>query len=128
MIRNELKPTEGELEILQVLWKYGPCSVKKVNEIISERKEVGYTTSLKMLQIMVEKGLASREAEGKIHLYKAAIKESFVKKRYLRNMIDQVFEGSPMDLVLQTLGNYKASSREIKELKDMIKQLENKKL
>lgn len=127
MIRNELKPTEGELEILQILWKHGPCSVKLVHELISERKEVGYTTSLKMLQIMVDKGLATREAEGKIHLYKAAIRESSVKKNYLKTMIDQVFEGSPMDLVLQTLGNYKASPGEIKELKEMIKQLENKK-
>ena len=77
------KPTEGELEILQTLWKFGPCTVKRVNEIMNEKKEVGYTTSLKMLQIMLEKGFCVREAEGKLHIYKAAIKEQQVKKNYV---------------------------------------------
>lgn len=119
------KPTEGELEILQILWKYGPCTVKQVNEIMNGKKEVGYTTTLKMLQIMLEKGFCLREAEGKLHIYKAAIKEQQVKKNYLRDMIDHVFEGSPMEMVVQTLGNYKASPQEIHELKKLIKDLEN---
>jgi BlaI family transcriptional regulator, penicillinase repressor len=119
------KPTEGELEILQILWRLGPCTVKKVNEIMNEKKDVGYTTSLKMLQIMVEKGLCQREAEGKLHIYKAALKEQQVKRNYLKDMIDQVFEGSPMEMVVQTLGNYKASPQEILELKKLIKDLES---
>jgi predicted transcriptional regulator len=119
------KPTEGELEILQILWHYGPCTVKRVNEIMNEKKEVGYTTSLKMLQIMLDKGFCVREAEGKLHIYKAAIKEQQVKKNYVRDMIDQVFEGSPMEMVVQTLGNYKASAQEIDELKKLIKDLES---
>lgn len=126
MSKQEFKPTEGELEILQILWKTGPCSVKQVNAIMNERKEVGYTTSLKMLQIMFEKGLVERESAGKIHLYYAAIKESQVKKNFLKNMIDQVFEGSPMELVVQTLGNYKASPEEIRDLKKLIRDMENK--
>ena len=119
------KPTEGELEILQTLWKFGPCTVKQVNEIMNEKKEVGYTTSLKMLQIMLEKGFCVREAEGKLHIYKASIKEQQVKKNYVKDMVDQVFEGSPMEMVVQTLGNYKASTKEINELKKLIKDLES---
>ena len=125
MNKHVNKPTEGELEILQILWRYGPCTVKRVNEIMNEKKEVGYTTSLKMLQIMIEKGFCLREAEGKLHIYKAAIKEQQVKKSYIRDMVDQVFEGSPMEMVVQTLGNYKASAQEISELKKLIKDLEN---
>ena len=109
MTKLEFRPTEGELDILQILWKHGSCSVKQVNECMNEKREVGYTTSLKMLQIMFEKGLVHREAYGKIHLYSAAIKEGLVKKSFVKNMIDHVFEGSPMELVVQTLGNYKAS-------------------
>ncbi len=120
------KPTDGELEILQILWKQGPSTVKTVNEILAHHKEVGYTTTLKMLQIMFEKGLCFREAEGKLHIYKAAIKENQVKKNYLRDMIDQVFDGSPMEMVMQTLGNYKATSEEINDLKKLLKDLESK--
>lgn len=126
MSKPDFKPTEGELEILQILWKQGPCSVKQVNAVMNEKKEVGYTTSLKMLQIMFEKSLVERELSGKIHLYNAAIKEYHVKKNFLKNMIDQVFEGSPMEMVVQTLGNYKASPEEIRDLKKLIKDMENK--
>ena len=118
------KPTEGELEILQILWRHGPSTVKQVNEIMNEKKDVGYTTSLKMLQIMLEKGFCIREAEGKLHIYKSAIKEQQVKKNYVRDMVDQVFAGSPMEMVVQTLGNYKASAQEISELKKLIQDLE----
>ncbi len=127
MSKQEFRPTEGELEILQILWKNGPCSVKQVNEAMNLRKDVGYTTSLKMLQIMFEKGLVKREATGKIHIYSPAIKEGLVKKNFVKDLIDQVFEGSPMELVVQTLGNYKASAEEISDLKKLIQQLENKK-
>ena len=120
------KPTDGELEILQILWKFGPCTVKKVNALMNEKKEVGYTTTLKLLQIMVDKGLSVREAEGKLHIYKAAQKEQHIKKNFLKTMIDQVFEGSPMEMIMQTLGNYKASPSEISDLKKLIKELENK--
>lgn len=126
MSKLELKPTEGELEILQILWKYGPSTVKQVNEIMSSKKDVGYTTTLKMLQIMSEKKLVSRTAEGKLHIYKASIVENHVKKNYVKDMIEHVFEGSPMDMVLQTLGNYKASAEEIRDLKKLIQELENK--
>lgn len=125
MNKHVNKPTEGELDILQILWKHGPSTVKQVNEIMNEKKDVGYTTSLKMLQIMLEKGFCIREAEGKLHIYKAAIKEQQVKKNYVRDMVDQVFEGSPMEMVVQTLGNYKASAQEISELKKLIKDLES---
>ena len=74
---------------------------------------------------MLEKGFCVREAEGKLHIYKASIKEQQVKKNYVKDMVDQVFEGSPMEMVVQTLGNYKASTKEINELKKLIKDLES---
>ncbi|MDQ3142426.1 MAG: BlaI/MecI/CopY family transcriptional regulator [Bacteroidota bacterium] len=122
-----LRPTEAELDILQVLWKLGPSSVKTVNEDLSLKRDVGYTTTLKILQIMNEKGLCTREAIGKIHIYYPMIKEEQVKNNFIQEMVDQVFEGSAMELVIQTLGNYKANSKEIKELKELIEQIEQKK-
>lgn len=127
MLKNISKPTDSELAILQVLWKNGPSSVKTVNESINKKKkDVGYTTTLKLLQIMLEKGLVTREAEGKLHIYKCVPKENFVKKNFIKDVVEQVFNGSAMDLVIQTLGNYKANQKEISDLKNLIKDLEQK--
>lgn len=126
MKSQQVKPTEGEMEILQILWKYGPCTVKEVNYLMNEKKDVGYTTSLKMLQIMYEKGLVSRQPVGKGHRYNAILKERLVKKNLVRGMIDLVFEGSPMQMVLQALGNYKASPEELRDLKQLIHEMEKR--
>ena len=119
-----VKPTEAELDILQILWRLGPQTVKQVNEILNKKKETGYTTTLKFMQIMTEKDLCTREAEGKLHIYKANIKENQVKRSAVNAMIDKVFEGSAMELVIQTLGNYKATDKELSELKSLIKTME----
>ncbi|HRI00757.1 MAG TPA: BlaI/MecI/CopY family transcriptional regulator [Saprospiraceae bacterium] len=123
---RQLMPTDSELEILQLLWKNGSCSVKQIHEAISERREVGYTTVLKLMQIMAEKGICSRKLVGKLHLYEAKLPEQGVKRNKLKNVIDQVFEGSAMNLVMQTLGHYEASKEEIKELKILLEQMEKK--
>ncbi len=124
MTDNNLKPTQSELEILQVLWKNGPSTVKKVNEILSEKKQKGYTTTLKLMQIMSEKGLVDRKADGKLHVYSACYKENQVKKSMISNIVEQVFEGAAMEMVIQTLGNYKPNATEISELKELLLKFE----
>lgn len=121
------KPSESELAILQVLWKKGPSTVKQVNETLSRQKETGYTTTLKLLQIMFEKGLVSRTAEGakgRSHLYKAAVSESKISNHLLDSFIQKVFEGSAGKLVLNALGKGKASEDEIKEIRKLLDEME----
>lgn len=122
---DHLRPTQAELEILQVLWKAGASTVKQVNEYLNEKKPRGYTTTLKLMQIMAEKRLVDRIAEGKLHIYTARYAEDQVKKSVVSSLVDQVFEGAAMELVIQALGNYKPSHEEISELKSLLNQLEN---
>ena len=121
------KPTEGELEILQVLWKDGPSSVRDVNEKLNEIKKVGYTTTLKLMQIMNEKGLTDRDTSSRTHIYKAAIKESATKNGLLSRFIDATFQGSAAQLVLEALGNNNTSIEELEKIKALIEKLENQK-
>jgi len=117
------KPTEAELQILQVLWQKGEASVKEVHECLCD-KEVAYTTILKTLQIMTEKGLVSRNKHGKMHLYEAVAQEQETQKRLLDKLMDSAFGGSAMKLVMQALGNRKASKSELDEIKALIKDIE----
>ena len=123
MAKTGIRPTEAELDILQILWKHGPSTVKQVNELINERRESGYTTTLKIMQIMAEKNYCSREMDGKTHIYSALVKEHHVKKSAVKELVDEVFEGAAMELVIQTLGHYKATDKELKELKHLIREL-----
>ena len=118
------KPTESELEILQVLWENGPSSVRFVNDKLNEQREVGYTTTLKLMQIMVEKGLALRNTESRTHIYQAAVSETDTQQRLLEKFVDTAFRGSAMSLVLQALGNHKASQEELEEIKALIERME----
>jgi len=120
-------PTESELEILQVLWQLGPSSVRKVNEILNERREVGYTTTLKIMQIMTEKALVTRNTESRTHIYLPAVKEQDTQKSLLKSFIDKTYRGSAMNLVLQALGNQDATEKELQELKQMIDEIEKSK-
>ncbi len=119
------KPTESELEILQVLWEMGPCSVRVVNEKLSEKREVGYTTTLKLMQIMVDKGLAERDTSQRTHIYEAALEEGDIQQRLLKNFVDTAFRGSAMKLVVQALGNHETTEDELREIKDLIAKLED---
>jgi len=120
------KPTDSELQILQVLWESGPSSVRFVNEKLSELKDVGYTTTLKLMQIMADKGLVSRDTRNRTHIYHPAIDKEETQKNLLKTFVLNTFQGSAMNLVLQTLGNHKASQRELDEIKSLIEKLENK--
>lgn len=119
-----MKPTDSELEILQLLWELGPSTVRTVNERLNTRREVGYTTTLKLMQIMFEKGLVTRDEEGRTHLYTAAVSESDTQNRLLQDFVDQAFRGSAMKMVMQALGNHEASSAELDEIKALIAQME----
>jgi predicted transcriptional regulator len=121
------KPTESELEVLKVLWQMGRATVKQVNEEINKTKETGYTTTLKIIQIMFEKGLVSKNAEGKQHIFEAKIGEEDTQKSLLNRFIDSTFQGNAMSLVMQALGNHHASEEELSELKKLIQQLEQDK-
>lgn len=118
------KPTEAELEILQVLWENGPSSVRFVNEQLGERKEVGYTTTLKLMQIMFEKGLVTRNTDARSHIYEAAIERDATQRNLLGTFVDNVFSGSAMNLVMQALGNHKASKDELDQIKALIEKME----
>jgi BlaI family transcriptional regulator, penicillinase repressor len=121
------KPTESELEVLKVLWQMGRATVKQVNEEINKTKETGYTTTLKIMQIMFEKGLLSKNADGKQHIFEAKIGEEDTQKSLLNRFIDSTFQGNAMSLVMQALGNHHASEEELSELKKLIQQLEQDK-
>ncbi|MCB0662721.1 MAG: BlaI/MecI/CopY family transcriptional regulator [Saprospiraceae bacterium] len=122
-----IRPTDSELEILQVLWENGPQSVRFVNELLNEEREVGYTTTLKIMQIMFEKGLVDRDDSSRTHIYRAKVKEEEIQKDLLDKFVDTAFRGSAAQLVMSALGNGKASREELDEIKMLIEKLENKK-
>ncbi len=119
-------PTPAELEILNILWEKQPLSVKEINERLSEKKEVGYTTTLKIMQNMFSKGLLDRELSGKSHLYKTVFEQEETQSGLLNRFIDATFSGSASNLVMQLLGNKRTSKKELEEIKQIISQLEDK--
>jgi predicted transcriptional regulator len=118
------KPTESELEILSILWEKGSATVRDVHNIIFKTKEVGYTTTLKLMQIMHEKGMVSRDETAKTHIYTPNFEQSKAQEQYVGKMIKTLFSGSTSQLVMQALGNHKTSNSELTEIKMLIEQLE----
>lgn len=118
----EIRPTESELEILQVLWKMGQATVRDVHEELSKTKASGYTTTLKLMQIMDEKGLVARNTSSKTHVYRAAYSQEKAQSSALDKILSTVFEGSTSDLVIQALGHHKASKDEIDAIKKYLDQ------
>ena len=122
-----MKPSENELKILQILWDLGPSSVRDVHEKISESKDSGYTTTLKLMQIMATKGIAIRDTSARTHIYSAAISEQKTKTDLLSKFISSTFKGSSSSLVLQALGNGKTTQGELDEIKALIASIEKTK-
>lgn len=120
MSTKYIKPTESELEILGVLWQRDIASVRDVHEELAKTKDVGYTTTLKLMQIMHEKGLVKRDQSSKTHFYQAAVSQRQTQKKFLGKMIDGLFGGSASQLVIQALGNYKASESELAEIQELL--------
>lgn len=124
MSKKLIKPTDSELAILQVLWQRGPSSVRDVHDILSDSRETGYTTTLKLMQIMLDKGLVQRNAEARSHIYEAGVQEADVQSQLLSRFLDSTFRGSASQLILQALGNHKASKKELEQIKALIEQIE----
>jgi predicted transcriptional regulator len=118
-----IKPTESELEILQVLWIKGLATVREVHEELAKTKDVGYTTTLKLMQIMNEKGLVKRDDSMRTHVYQAAVNKEKTQKHLLTKMIDSLFGGSTTQLVIQALGEHKASPEEIQKIQELLNNL-----
>lgn len=120
-----IKPTESELEILQILWAKGLATVREVHEELGRTKDVGYTTTLKLMQIMHEKGIVKRDDSMRTHVYQSAVNKERTQKHLLSKMIDSLFGGSPTQLVIQALGddNHKASPEELERIQALLDSL-----
>ena len=122
------EPTKSELEILQVLWANGPSTVRFVNDTMNElKREVQYTSTLKLMQIMSEKGLLSRDDSQMKHVYSAAIEESKTKGALLDRFVSSMYDGSASKLMQQLLGNKKTSKKEIDAIRELLNQADKKK-
>lgn len=121
------KPTESELEILQVLWDNKEASVRTVHEELLKTKDAGYTTTLKLMQIMFEKGLVTRDDSNKTHIYQPAVSREKTQKQFVNKMINTLFAGNSANMVLQALGNHTASDEELNKIQELINQLKKDK-
>lgn len=117
-------PTPAELEILQVLWHLGEAKVQAVNDKLCELKPIGYTTTLKTMQIMEQKGLLGRKKDGKSHIYFPNIAQADTQGSLLDRLLQTAFGGSKSQLVMQLLGNKKISKKELNEIKEFLDKME----
>jgi BlaI family penicillinase repressor len=114
------KPTGAELAVLRVLWAQGPCTVRQVHDILSADRPFAYTTTLKTVQIMTDKGLVTREEIGRQHVYRAKHREHDTKRRLVSDLLDRAFGGSLPDLVMQALASRRATPEELREIKRLL--------
>ena len=121
-----LKPTESELEIMQLLWECGPLTVRQVNDRLNEQRRVGYTTTLNIMQIMADKELLSRDTDNRSHVYTPTLLPEEVQATILDHIVKTVFRGSRSSLVMRALGNHNASIEELEEIRMLIKKIEKK--
>ena len=119
------EPTKSEVEILQVLWQHGPSTVRFVNDTLNDqRRAVQYTSTLKLMQIMTEKGLLKRDESSMKHIYHAAVEEQKTKSLLLDRFVDSIYNGSASNLMLQLLGNEKTSRESLDAIKDLLEKLD----
>jgi predicted transcriptional regulator len=118
--RSALRPTEAELAILRVLWDRGVCTVRQVHDVLAPERESGYTTTLKFIQLMTEKGMLTREEDGRTHLYRAAQPAEATQQRLIVDLLERAFGGSSGKLVIQALTAKPASDEELREIKRML--------
>ena len=125
MVKEEKRrPTDSELEILKVLWQRGPSTVREVYETINESKPTGYTTILKLLQIMAEKGLVSRNEELRAHVYEAKLAQELTERQLVGDLLERLFDGSSIKLVMRALSTKKASPKELSQIREMLDEYE----
>jgi len=123
-LEKNIKPTESELEILQVLWQNGPSTVRLVHDELSKTKEAGYTTTLKLMQIMAEKGMLAADKSSRSHVYRPVLEEETTQRELLDRFLDATFRGSASKLVMQALGNSKTSQKDLNEIRNLLDKLE----
>jgi BlaI family penicillinase repressor len=127
-IKKNIDPTKSELEILQVLWEFGPSTVRFVNDKLNEQKrEVNYTTTLKLMQIMTEKGIVKRDESTMKHVYSPVEEEQKTKGYLLNRFVDSMYNGSTSRLLMQLLGNKKPTKKELEEIRKLIDKLDRDK-
>ena len=119
------KPTDAELELLRVLWDSGPSTVREIHELLLESKSTGYTTTLKILQKMTDKGLVTRDESQKSHVYEAAITAEKTQRQLVRHLLQGAFGGNPTRLAMQALSEERSSPEELEEIRDLLDQLAN---
>jgi predicted transcriptional regulator len=121
------RPTDAELAILRVLWDRGPSTVRQVFAVLSAEKDLGYTTVLKMLQIMHEKGLVQRDVTDRVHTFSTTQSQTQTQRNMLDDLLDKAFGGSSTSLVMQALATRKASRKELAEIRKLLDQAEGRK-
>ncbi len=124
--RQDPEPTKSELEILQVLWEEGPSTVRAVNSKLNEQRELNYTSTLKLMQIMVEKGLLLRDESSMKHIYRPTQEEQKTKGYLLDRFVKTLYKGSPSSLMMQLLGNQETSKEELDAIRDLLQQMDQK--
>jgi predicted transcriptional regulator len=118
------RPTDAELEILRVLWDLGPSTVRDVHTTLERRREIGYTTVLKLMQIMGAKGLVERDETARAHVYKARVAQEQTQRQMVGHLLDRAFGGSAAKLMMQALSGRNASSEEIAQMRQMLADFE----
>jgi predicted transcriptional regulator len=125
MTRSPLRPTEAELEILRVLWERGPSTVRQVHESLATQRETGYTTTLKLMQIMADKGLVTRDESSRTHIYASRVSQETTQRQLVNDLVDRAFGGSAAELVLRALSSHKTSDEELQEIRRLIDEARN---
>jgi BlaI family transcriptional regulator, penicillinase repressor len=120
------RPTDGELAILRVLWESGSSTVRDVHSVLNRTGETGYTTVLKLMQIMTEKGLVTRDESQRTHVYSAVLKEADAQRESVGHLVDRLFKGSAASLVMQALAGKKASTAELAEIRKLLEEMERR--
>jgi predicted transcriptional regulator len=120
MTRTPQRPTEAELEILRVLWERGPSTVRQVHESLAGQRETGYTTTLKLMQIMADKGLVTRDESARTHVYAAKASQESTQRQLVNDLVDRAFGGSAAELVLRALSTHTTSDQELDEIRKLI--------
>jgi len=126
MSKSRPRPTDAELAILRVLWAYGPSTVRQVHEALADARDTGYTTTLKLMQIMADKGLVTRDESERTHVYAARASQGSTQRQLVSDLVDRAFGGSAAALVLQALSAHPASADELREIQKLIEQYREK--
>jgi predicted transcriptional regulator len=116
------RPTDAELAILRILWERGPSTVRQVHDVLARDRQAAYTTALKLLQIMTEKGLVERDERDRTHVYRARLGEEQTQRQLVRDLVDRAFGGSATKLVLQALAARRASPDELRDIRKALDQ------